>query len=263
MAGVALMARIRSIKPEFPQSETIGKLSRDARLLFIQLWTVADDSGRARAASRMLASLLFPYDDDAPTLIEGWLSELEEHDCIRRYDVGGSRYLEIVNWLKHQKIEKPSASKIPSFSEASPTIPRSLPDPSAPDLGPRRGIKDSSEANASGADAPPAADPIERCWAEGIPALVAMGVSDREARSCTGRWLRDSRNDGDAVLSAIQRARDHGTKDPIPLVGRILKPLKANGNAEPRQSVHDVARELAERHREPAEPELVPAVARH
>ena len=39
------MARIRTIKPEFPQSETIGKLSREARLLFIQLWTLADDEG--------------------------------------------------------------------------------------------------------------------------------------------------------------------------------------------------------------------------
>lgn len=36
------MARIRTIKPEFPQSETMGRVSRDARLLFIQLWTVAE-----------------------------------------------------------------------------------------------------------------------------------------------------------------------------------------------------------------------------
>lgn len=35
------MARIRSIKPEFPQSESIGKLSRDARPLFVLLWTIA------------------------------------------------------------------------------------------------------------------------------------------------------------------------------------------------------------------------------
>src|ERR1700733_14301805 len=113
------MARIRTIKPEFPQSETIGKLSRDARLLFIQLWTLADDAGRARAASRMLASLLYPYDDDAPSLIDGWLNELEKKNCIRRYEIGGSLYLEIVNWLKHQKIERASASKIPSSNEDS------------------------------------------------------------------------------------------------------------------------------------------------
>jgi hypothetical protein len=71
------MGRIRTIKPEFPQSQSVGRLSRDARLLFILLWTIADDAGRARASSRMLASLLYPYDDDVPKLIEGWLQELE------------------------------------------------------------------------------------------------------------------------------------------------------------------------------------------
>lgn len=130
------MARIRSIKPEFPQSEDIGKLSRDARLLFIQLWTIADDFGKARAASRMLASLLFPYDDDAPSLIDGWLSELERGEHIRRYNVDGSQYLEIANWLKHQKIDHPTPSRLPDFREilASPR------ETFASDLGPR--IKD-------------------------------------------------------------------------------------------------------------------------
>ena len=107
------MARIRTIKPEFPQSETVGKLSRDARLLFIQLWTLVDDEGRTRAASRMLASLLYPYDEDAPGLIEGWLAELERNDCIVRYVVEGSTYLQVNNWLKHQKIDHPGKSKLP------------------------------------------------------------------------------------------------------------------------------------------------------
>lgn len=108
------MARIRTIKPEFPQSESVGKLSRDARLTFIQLWTIVDDDGRARAASRMLASLLFPYDDDAPGLVESWLRELQSHGFIERYIVDGSSYLQVVNWRKHQKIDHPSSSKLPA-----------------------------------------------------------------------------------------------------------------------------------------------------
>jgi hypothetical protein len=131
------MGRIRSIKPEFPQSETIGRLSRDARLLFVQLWTFADDSGRARGAFQLLASMLFPYDSDAPELIGGWLSELEREGCIIQYEVDGSKYLQISNWLKHQKIEKPSASKIPSLPEPSPKPPRHLPEASVTDLGSR------------------------------------------------------------------------------------------------------------------------------
>lgn len=130
------MARIRTIKPEFPQSESMGAVSRDARLLFCLLWTVCDDEGRTRGASRMLASLLFPYDDDAPRLIDGWLSELESVQCIVRYSVAGSTYLQVCNWLIHQKIDKPSKSRLPAFDESS----RILANPresSAPDLGPR------------------------------------------------------------------------------------------------------------------------------
>lgn len=113
------MARIRTIKPEFPHSESMGRVSRDARLAFVLLWTLADDSGRLRGNSRMLASLLFPYDDDAPKLMDEWLKELDCEKCINRYQVDGQSYIEICNWLNHQKIDKPTPSKIPAFVESS------------------------------------------------------------------------------------------------------------------------------------------------
>lgn len=113
------MARIRSIKPEFPHSESMGEISREARLCFIMLWTIADDSGRLRGNSRMLASLLYPYDNDAPKLIDRWLTELQGVNCIIRYQVDGNNYIEICNWLIHQKIDKPSRSKLPSFDDSS------------------------------------------------------------------------------------------------------------------------------------------------
>lgn len=111
------MARIRTIKPEFPQSESMGRVSRDARLLFIMLWTLSDDEGRARASSRMLASLLFPYDDDAARLIPEWLIELEREHCVRVYSVDGNTYVQIEKWLDHQKIDHPTKSKFPSPPE--------------------------------------------------------------------------------------------------------------------------------------------------
>ena len=110
------MPRIRTIKPEFPHSQSMGRVSRDARLTFILLWTLADDSGRTRGSSRMLASLLFPYDDDAPKKISGWLDELQREGCIFIYTVDGCDYVEIRNWLSHQKIDKPSPSKLPPFA---------------------------------------------------------------------------------------------------------------------------------------------------
>jgi hypothetical protein len=122
------MARIRTIKPEFPQSETMGRVSRDARLLFIQLWTIADDSGRTRGHSRVLASLLYPYDDDAKDLLPAWLDELDAVGAIRRYAVDGDTYLEICNWLKHQRIDKPSVREYSRVLPVGPG-PRPLPGP--------------------------------------------------------------------------------------------------------------------------------------
>src|SRR6266705_2469496 len=148
------MARIRTIKPELPQSQSVGRLSRDARLLFIQLFTVVDDAGRARAASRLLASLLYPYDDDAPGLIEGWLGELERHRQIRRYEVDGSQYLEIVKWLEHQKIDRPSPSRLPECRDGSPPHREASRDIDA-DLGPSTCTLDQGPHTAAGAEAPP------------------------------------------------------------------------------------------------------------
>ena len=109
--------RIRSIKPEFWESESLGKVSREARLLFIGLFSCCDDVGRARASSRLLASRLYPYDDDAFKRLPGWIAELEKQGCIRIYVVDGESYLDLPKWANHQKIDKPSISKLPSFDD--------------------------------------------------------------------------------------------------------------------------------------------------
>jgi len=109
--------RIRSIKPEFWESESLGRVSREARLLFIGLFSCCDDVGRARASSRLLASRLFPYDDDAFKRLPGWIAELEKQGCIRIYVVDGESYLDLPKWANHQKIDKPSISKLPSFDD--------------------------------------------------------------------------------------------------------------------------------------------------
>ena len=136
--------RIRCIKPEFWVSESIGRLSRDARLFFVGLWSIADDSGRGRGILPYLSGALFPYDSDALNLMPKWFSELEKEKMVRRY-IGpdGNHYFDLPNWLKHQKIEKPSPSKLPPFTESSPNPPRILPEGSGLDQG--SGIRDQGE----------------------------------------------------------------------------------------------------------------------
>lgn len=150
------VGRIRTIKPEFPQSETVGRQSREARLCFLMLFTIADDEGRCRAASRMLASILYPYDDDAATLIDDWLDELELNGMVRRYTVDGSTYLEIVKWLDHQKIDKPSKSRLPAPT-ADPAAPREVSRNVATDLVSR--IKDQDKEKVSRSKDRPVSEP--------------------------------------------------------------------------------------------------------
>jgi hypothetical protein len=200
------MARIRTIKPEFPQSEKIGVLSRDARLLFIQLWTVVDDEGRTRAASRMLASLLYPYDDDAPALIGDWMDELEAKGHIRRYVVDGSQYLDIPNWLKHQKIDRPTPSRLPAYSDElarAREVSRSI----DADLGPRtvdqEGTKDRIRAVAVATR--PEAEKIfdERFWPE-YPKRGDAANPKKPAKDKFVRLVKDG-TDPEAMISAAKR----------------------------------------------------------
>lgn len=111
--------RIRTVKPEITENQKLAKCSMHARLAFVYLITNADDEGRMRGNAVMLARTLFPYDDDAQVLMDGWIRELETIESIRRYQFDGSDYLEIINWKSHQRIEKPKLSKLPTFTETS------------------------------------------------------------------------------------------------------------------------------------------------
>lgn len=162
--------RIRSIKPEFWVSESVGRLSREARLLFIGLWSFAEDSGRGRGAFPAISGALFPYDQDAVRLIPRWFAELEKEGMVRRYQADdGNTYYDMPNWLRHQKIEKPSKPRIPEFREGSPNTPRILPEISGeePGTGSREPVAGNCENLASQPNLPmaveaPASEPRKR-----------------------------------------------------------------------------------------------------
>ncbi len=192
------MARIRTINPEFVESESIGKLSRDARLLFVLLWTFVDDAGRARASSRLLASRLYPYDEDATALIDAWMTELEEGGHVRRYEVDGDAYLDIPKWLKHQKIDHASASRLPEFREGL-AKPRETLAPHTLDLGPS-----TKDLGPSGADAPSREKksrkkpsvPIADDWvpdSKGVEYAKAQGLTEKEASREAERFRNNAR----------------------------------------------------------------------
>lgn len=119
------MPRIRSLKPEIWDDEALGACTRDARLLFVGLITQADDSGRFRAAPALLRASIFPYDEKlTKDRVEVWIDELADAGLVSLYTVKRERYGEFPTWSSHQKIDRPSESKIPSIGapDAVPTI---------------------------------------------------------------------------------------------------------------------------------------------
>ncbi len=110
------MARIRTIKPDFFQSEDVAELSYRSRLTWIGLWTHVDDEGRCKANPRLIKGALWPLEDDVTAKhVRQDLDELQANGKLVIYPVDGEDYLQILNWLKHQKISRPTPSKLPEM----------------------------------------------------------------------------------------------------------------------------------------------------
>ena len=132
--------RIRTIKPEFWSSPDMADLPFFDRLLFIGLWSIADDWGRLQADPRYIRGELFsldtPVDRDGvqepnsdpaklpagsaqysagSASISDGLERLRRGGQITIYRVGNSRrYCQVVNFVEYQKIDKRSKERIPS-----------------------------------------------------------------------------------------------------------------------------------------------------
>jgi len=93
------MARARNIKPGFFRNADLVELPMEARLLFIGLWTLADRAGRLEDRPKQIKMDVFPADGvDCGALLD----QLAATGMIERYEVNGAKYLQVVNFAKHQ-----------------------------------------------------------------------------------------------------------------------------------------------------------------
>jgi len=111
------MARTRMIKPEFWDDEKLATVSRDARLLFVGLWSNSDDYGVVKGHPAWLKNRIFPYDEIPPDMFEGWLAELAAIRVIVPFLHNGERYCHIRNFRRHQTINRPSGARNPAPPE--------------------------------------------------------------------------------------------------------------------------------------------------
>jgi hypothetical protein len=108
------VARIRTIKPEAFVSESLAAVSLAAERTFFGLLTQVDDQGRHRDQAAIIRGLLWPLRPEHTALdVEEDLVQLAAAELICRYTApDGKAYLHILSWHRHQKINRPSASRI-------------------------------------------------------------------------------------------------------------------------------------------------------
>lgn len=106
------MARARNIKPSFFTNDELAEIPALGRLLFVALWTMADREGRLEDRPKRIKAEALPYDDcDCDDI----LSELAKRGFIVRYQAGEGRFIQVVNFTKHQNPHvKESPSSIPA-----------------------------------------------------------------------------------------------------------------------------------------------------
>lgn len=108
------MARIRSIKPEIRISEKVNSWPIEVRYFWIMLWGYVDDYGKGRDNAKLIVADTYPLDDHVSAEdVDGWLEVLAASGVIKRYTVGGSNYLAVINWREHQRPSHPAKSVIP------------------------------------------------------------------------------------------------------------------------------------------------------
>ena len=109
------MARARNIKPGFFKNYLLADLGPCCQILFAGLWCLADREGRLEDKPRLIKAELFPYYDFD---VNGGLTELERCNFVKRYTCNGERFIQVVNFKKHQSphgTEK--ASSIPECKD--------------------------------------------------------------------------------------------------------------------------------------------------
>lgn len=109
------MARARNIKPALFKNEVLGVADPLYTLLFEGLWLLADREGRLEDRPMRIKAEVFPYRDGLD--IDAMLSWLDANGFIIRYQVDAGRYIEVLNFSKHQNPHKNEApSEIPDKS---------------------------------------------------------------------------------------------------------------------------------------------------
>ena len=147
------MPRIRTIKPEFWTDEKLTECSLIARLLFIGLLNFADDNGNIVFSAKRMKMQIFPADN---LEVSPLLSDLIAQGVLMEYSANGQKFLHIKGFLKHQVINRRSATNIPkpvfsddSVSAHAPLTEHSVPEGKGSGVGKEKELKNQKKKTVS------------------------------------------------------------------------------------------------------------------
>ena len=107
------MPRKRQIDPGIWTSDQFTDLDIPARLLFIGMFSNADDDGRLKASPKYLKATIFPGDSVLLLEITGWRAAIVKVGLAQLYENSGVEYLWLPNFTRHQYISHKVESKLP------------------------------------------------------------------------------------------------------------------------------------------------------
>lgn len=118
------MARIRTFKPEFFRSPDTAKASPQARILYMAMWSWANDEGVGETNLYGLLGFAFPDEDELTVKdLQRLLKEVRGSFGVDFFTNKGRYFYSIPSWDSHQKTERRAAGRFPK-----PTDPDSYPD---------------------------------------------------------------------------------------------------------------------------------------
>lgn len=101
------MARIRYLKPQAAEDVKLAECSRDARLLYRDLWCHMDRQGLTEDEPKLIKRNIFPYDDDLTAeRVKILIDELARVGRLIRLDWHGKRLLYCPTFGLHQKFHR-------------------------------------------------------------------------------------------------------------------------------------------------------------
>lgn len=128
------MARQRFIWPDIWEDPVFGRLQPLEQVLFIGLFSNADDDGRLLADPAHLKAQVFRYTDFTNARVRKIRDDLaRKMASVCLYTVDGQELIALLKWTEYQKPKYPKASKFPAppipevFPEASPNLPEGFP----------------------------------------------------------------------------------------------------------------------------------------